>query len=227
MCFIRLLLSLSLPLFAFVVSCRSPENAEPQTPLQTDFDASVPDGGELAPIAACAADGRYTFNNNFSPYFGGASEPLVEVNHFSSFYCPHCADFAAYTHARWQNRAEYENSVRIYFHHANLGYRHFAAAAAANQGMEYFWALHDFIYAEMLANSGPSDAEIDSYVENTLKLDMVRFEEDTHSKKTLDFLSWDINQGLDAGMVGTPTVFVCGDPMDNWTYLEDYIDAEL
>lgn len=208
-------------------ACSGPEAVEPRALLPTDFDASVPDGGEEAPVAACVANGKYSFNNNFTPYFGGESEVAVEVSHFSSFYCSHCADFAAFTHARWRNRSEYEDAVRIYYHHANLGYRHFAAVAAFNQGMDHFWALHDFIYAEMLADSGPSDDEVDAFVRNTLKLDMDRFDEDAHSHETEAFLRWDINQGFAAFVVGTPTVFVCGDPIDDWTLLEDYIDAEL
>ncbi len=210
-----------------VFSCRSPENPEPPPLYLTDFDASVPDGGEEAPISPCTAGGHDTFDNNFSPYFGGESSAEAEVVHFSSFYCSHCADFAAYTKARWQSRSDLEQRVRIYFHHANLGYRHRAAVAAANQGMENFWKLHDFIYVEMLSNHSLSDTEVRAYAESELHLDMAQFDKDVDSRETDAFLKWDMNQGLSAGLIGTPWVFVCGDHVDNWTYLEDYIDAEL
>ena len=209
------------------VCCRSPEDVEPPSLYYTDFDASVPDGGDVAPVAACAENGQYTFDNNFSPYFGGEAAVDVEVVQFSSFYCTHCADFAAFTKARWQSRSDFQDRVRVYFHHANLGYRHRAAVAAAAQGMENFWKLHDFIYVEMLSGRSLSDTAVRAYAENELHLDMKRFDEDADSPETDAFLKWDINQGFSAGMIGTPTVFVCGDPVDNWTYLEDYIDARL
>jgi protein-disulfide isomerase len=194
--------------------------------VETNFDASVPDGGD-APVALCAADGKYQFNNNYSPYFGGEKSIDAEVVHFSSLYCPHCADFAVYTHNLWNNNASYSDSVRIYFHHLNSGFRHRAAVAAANQGMEYFWQLHDFIYQEMLTNGGPSDEDIVQFAETTLNLDMIKFTADLNSEETIEFLKWDYNQGASAGVVGTPTAFVCGNEVDDWRDLEDDVNKVL
>jgi 2-hydroxychromene-2-carboxylate isomerase len=223
----RALLIISVVMIASF-GCRSPEDTTETFPSYvTDFDASVPDGGEPAPIAECAENGEYHFNNNFSPYFGGESALDAEVVHFSSFYCFHCADFAVYTHARWQNRADYSERVRIYFHHATFTFRHRAAVAAGNQGMDNFWKLHDFIYSEMINTGGPTDDEVTTFVEKTLKLDMNRFTADLNADETYAFLKWDANQGYAAGMVGTPTVFVCGDTVKYWTDLEDYVDENL
>lgn len=211
-----------------ILGCKTSDGTRETFPTDVpDFDASVPDGGEEAEAAECAADGTYQLNNNFSPYFGGETSVDAEVVHFSSFYCSHCAEFAAYTKARWKNRTDYANRVRIYFHHATFAFRHRAAVAAANQGSDNFWALHDFIYAELLADSGPSNDEVLEFVENTLGLDMDRFNEDLEADRTYAFLKWDAYQGFDAGMTGTPAVFVCGEPVSYWPDVEDYIDDNL
>ena len=211
------------------LGCREPKSYQETFPEYVeDFDASLPDGGEPAPAAACSEGAAYEFNNNFSPYFGGESSIEAEVVHFSSFYCSHCAEFAAYTAARWDNRPEYMENVRTYFHHATFAFRHRAAVAAYNQGATYFWKLHDYIYVKMLQGSGPSDSQIVSYAES-LGLDMDRFETDIEADETYAFLKWDANQGFAADMEnkGTPTVFVCGETVDYWPDVEDMIDEHL
>ncbi len=214
---------------AFVsAACASIESSENYiTPYVTDFDASVPDGGETAPEAECLEKGNYRFNNNFSPYFGGNASLDAEVVHFSSFYCSHCANFAAYTRTRWDNRTVLNESVRVYFHHASYYFRHRAAVAAQNQGDEYFWKLHDFIFDKLLSGKSVDEKEIVDFAQNTLKLDMKRFLSDLEDERTYAFLKWDANQGLTSGMQGTPWVYVCGKYIDEWPYLENYIEQYL
>jgi protein-disulfide isomerase len=212
-------------LLLYLFGCRSPDSLPKNIP---PFDPFVdPDAGVEPPGEACAADIQYDFDNNFSPYFGGEASVDSEVSHFSSFYCIHCADFAAQSRELWESRADFRARARIYFHHMNYGYRHRAAVAAANQGDEYFWALHDYIFDRMLAGGDPSKKEIRTFVRDELKLDMARFDADAEDKQTYSYLLWDIDQGLAAGVVGTPTVFVCGQALPNRGYLESAVDDYL
>jgi protein-disulfide isomerase len=208
-----------------LAGCRSPESLPKDIP---PFDPSVdPDAGVEPPGEACAADFQYDFNNDFSPYFGGEASVDAEVSHFSSFYCIHCADFAAKSEALWERRPELKARARIYFHHMNYGYRHRAAVAAANQGEEHFWALHDYIFDRMLDGGNPSKKEIRNFVREDLALDMARFDADAEDKQTYSYLLWDIDQGLAAGVVVTPTVFVCGQALPSRGYLESAVDDYL
>ena len=201
-----------------------PNEAFPQV---NPFDASIDDGGDVQPQAECREYGAHQFNNNFSPYFGGEVSVEVEVVHYSSFHCPHCARFAYDTGYLWDARTDYRDLVRIYFHHADYVFRHRAAVAAQNQGMEHFWALHDFIYFNMLAQDHPSDGEIIDFVEKKLKLDMDRFNKDLNSDKTKSYLVWELENAMDAGVEVTPTAYVCGHQLGNWYYLEYAIDDQL
>jgi protein-disulfide isomerase len=190
-----------------------------------EFDASVADGGEPAETAVCMDEP--VFNNNFSPSFGGEESVDVEVAHFSNFYCSHCADFASYTAGLWQDTPDFTNNVRIYFHHTSYYFRHRAAVAAFNQGEEYFWKLHDYIFGGLLVGAVLPDDEIFEFVRDNLQLDMEQFEEDLNSDRTYAFLKWDYEQALNAGVTGTPTAFVCGKKINSWTTLEDDIENAL
>jgi protein-disulfide isomerase len=208
------------------IGCRSPEPALPEDiPM---FDASVDaDGGVEPPSEACLSDMAHVFNNNFSPYIGGEAEVAAEVSHFSSFYCIHCADFAVKSKVLFDIRPDFNDRARIYFHHMNYGYRHRAAVAAALQGQESFWALHDYIFDRMLTGGDPSEKQLRAFVRDELELDMTRFDADCEAKETYSFLLWDIEQGLAAGVRGTPTVYVCGQPLSNRGYLESTVDGYL
>ncbi len=218
--------SLTLFLLMMPAACSpAAESEESFPPNIPPFDASFPDGGVKEPTAACLDD-HPRFNHDFSPALGGKAVVDVEVAHFSSFYCPYCADFYSYSHAIWRNRDDFENRARIYFHHASYYFRHRAAVAAYNQGEGYFWALHDFIFDHILLGDELSDGELMKYVEQELALDMVRFKKDLDSDETYAFLKWDMEQGESAGVTGTPTAFVCG-KMVNWLKLEDEVANRL
>jgi 2-hydroxychromene-2-carboxylate isomerase len=99
--------------------------------------------------------------------------------------------------------------------------------AAANQGEAHFWALHDYIFDRMLAGGDPSKKQIRNFVRDELKLDMARFDADTDDKQTYSFLLWELDQAFSANVTGTPTVFVCGQPISNRNLLESIVDGYL
>jgi hypothetical protein len=191
------------------------------------FDASVDDSGAAEPEAVCAEHAPFHFNNHFSPYLGGEESVDAAVVHFSSFYCIHCANFAAQTGHLWTERPDFASRARIYFHHADYAFRHRAAVAAGNQGMENFWAVHDFIYSHMMRSINPTDQEILDFIKGSLSLDMARFNRELEADETYAFLVWEIEQAQAAGVDGTPTVFVCGRRLPNRNYLETELDRYL
>lgn len=219
----------------FAVSCRNP--------VLSDFDPTkedrmLSDGGtpdtfpqdDSGVSEVCPSGTVDPFNNAMSPYLGGEESVDLEVVHFSSFNCGHCAHFAEESHGLWEQRADIRARVRIYFHHYPLGSWgiHRASVAASYQGMEHFWAIHDLVYGGM--NQEPakyySEDEVIAFARDELKLDMERFDGDMQSDETEAFLKWDHDQGTQAGVEGTPTVFVCGKKIDR-SKLESIIDGYL
>jgi protein-disulfide isomerase len=207
-------------------------------PSDTDFDSSVPswdsgvddDGGVGF---ACPEGSPDLFDNEFSPFIGGEESIDIVVVDFSFFKCPHCADFAAFWEGIWADRPDYRAHVRFYFHNFPFDYDsawqvHAAAYAASNQGLDNFWALHDYIFSS-LHDDGVTVSidDIEAYCQDTLQLDMTQFEEDLVDPNTMSFLTWDKQQGVDAGVTGTPSVFVCGEKVSGWSHIEEAIDSYL
>ncbi len=239
------IVALSLVLFMNPVGCRTPGTPmdnEDELPTDIDpYDASIiDDGGQ--PGAKCT-EGTYVFNNDKSPYLGGEESVDVDVVYFSSFDCSHCVEFAHVIPEIWEKQPDFQNRVRIYFHHASKSFNHRATVAAYNQdqdnkGMENFWVLHDHIFDIKLEHPNtikPTRDEIIAFVRDDLGLDMDRFMADVEDEKTLPFLAWDYEQAdkaredaEDEGIrTGTPLVFVCGQRLSSWTDLETDVNKYL
>jgi protein-disulfide isomerase len=208
----------------------APDSAyDPLGDAGKEFDASVED--DAGPGKTCPPETIDKFNNAYSPYFGGDESIDLAVVHFSSFSCPHCAHFADDTRELWASRPDFQARVRIYFHHFIFSNEtsllmHSATVAAHNQGEEYFWAMHDRIYAGMNEGIYYSPEDMIDYAQNTLKLDMDLFMADLESLETVSFLTWDKAQGQAADVKGTPSVFVCDDKISR-SQLEEIIDSYL
>jgi len=204
-----------LALLLLFTGCRPPQIE------QVGDDPGVFDAGtETTPTgSACPADPSYAFNNSFSPYLGTPDEPEITVVNFSNFGCPHCAHLAERIDELLDRREDLRPRVRFYFHHfmftvGGSAEIHASAAAAGYQGQPSFWAVHDFIYEKMLGVGGmPTADAVERYARNNLDLDIDRFREDRDSDATLSYLWWDRTQGKAAGVLGTPTVYVCGEPV--------------
>jgi protein-disulfide isomerase len=203
--------------------CRDASHASP--PDVGPFDAGDTDSDDQAP---CLQGAEYIFDNSHSPYYGGESSVDVEVVAYSSFYCSYCAEFATRSEELWDSRTDYQERVRFYFHHwfvtPDLA---LAATAAFYQGSENFWAMHDHIYERQL--SEPTNPytleELTQYADEVLGLDMAQFQADVESDDTLSFLYWDKGQAEDYGVLGSPTVFICGERISSDDITDFTIDA--
>jgi protein-disulfide isomerase len=119
--------------------------------------------------------------------------------------CPHCA-------ATWGWLAE--SPVRLVFRHFPVASKHprapalhgAAEAAAIQGGEEAFWALVDSIYDDQGRVDDPHLWER----ARTLDLDLERFEADRRSAAVGERVRRDFDDGIRAGVVGTPAAFVEG-----------------
>jgi len=226
-----LTLPLALAAAAAATGCRSPEADEPWAPDAGDFDAGDDDSG---PGELCQPGAPDLFNNAHSPYFGGEESVDLEVVGFSFFRCPHCADYAEWSREEWSTNEAYRDRVRVFFHHfpfsGEINWQvHAATVAAANQGMDQFWAMHDYLYEGM--NQSPAVTygpdELRAFADEVLGLDMAQYDADVQSDETYGFLQWDRAQLESLGYSSTPSIFVCGEKLSGWTSLGDVVDAYL
>ena len=98
-----------------------------------------------------------------------------------------------------------------------------AALAAGQQGK--FWEFHDLLFKNY---KQLSDAKIEEIAKD-LVLDLEMFEKDRKAPKITEMIRKDIIDGSNAGIRGTPTVFVNGRALRKRT-LEEFrsvIEGEL
>jgi protein-disulfide isomerase len=199
-----------------------------------NFDASAGvDAGPRVVGGACPDGGPQPYNNAFSPFFGGEEEVKVNVEVATDFACPYCAAFAVTVSDIWDEKADYRKYVRFYFHHHYLESLHpdspeihAISAAVAEQSIPSFWRLHDEIYARRNEGETMTPEDVITWVEAELDLDMALFHEDRQSDAIKSFVAWDKQQGEEAGVSGTPTLFICGRIQPRQA-MEELIDGYL
>jgi len=205
------------------LGCRTPQMEESFDPDFGEFDGGFFDGsvGDDAGAGDLCPEGTPDlFNNSYSPYFGGEVEQSLVLVEFAHFHCPWCAEFKNIEHELWNEREDFRQRVRLYYHHFPFSYEEIwnlqaLSVACQMQGMEHFWALHDWYYDRMTNDEQPSLEETLAFVEDQLQLEMTQVESVMTSEETMAYLQWDKDQGLSEGVTGTPAVFLCGEKIPN------------
>jgi protein-disulfide isomerase len=141
-----------------------------------------------------------------APETGPANAPVTIVE-FSDFQCPYCI----------QAVPEIEALLKVYPKQVKLIFKQFpleihsdayraASAALAAQRQSKFWEMHYALFAHH------DDLSLEGIlkVAQELKLDMPRFRKDMDSKEIHDTIAKDLADGSQAGVEGTPTIFING-----------------
>jgi protein-disulfide isomerase len=161
-----------------------------------------------------------------SPVTGPANAPITLVE-FSDFQCPYCA--AAVPQIRQVLQA-YPTQVKLIFkeypleEHPQADLAATAAVAAQRQGK--FWPMHDILFAH--ANS-LSRKSILSYAKE-IGLDADKLEADMDTTQVRETVVRDVQDGNDANVQGTPTLFINGQRYNGaltFEALKPIMDAEL
>lgn len=141
-----------------------------------------------------------------SPFLGEEKAPVV-VTIFSDFQCPHCAQMGEVFQ---QLLAKNPTSIKIVYKYNPLPGHQFAGAAAiaayAAHQQGKFWQYHDLVYAEF---RDLSLEKLTKYAEK-LGLNMPQFQQQMNSQEAKDKVVRDLQEGREAGVTGTPVVFVNG-----------------
>ena len=112
---------------------------------------------------------------------------------------------------------QFPGQVKIAFKHFPLRNHAFAFKAAqatvAAQQQGKFWSFHDMLFKQY---NQISDRRIDE-ISEILKLDIAQFKQEMYASRTLARINGDLTEGREAGVRGTPAVFINGAFLRNKT----------
>ncbi|RJQ81715.1 MAG: hypothetical protein C4519_08490 [Desulfobacteraceae bacterium] len=169
----------------------------------------------------------YTHNIDISgsPYQGPSNAPVAVVV-FSDFQCPYCAKIRAIID---QVRGHYAKEVKSVFKHFPLPSHKFALHAAkasiAADAQGKFWQFHD----QLFENYSQIDEKKIEEIRTALNLDKTKFEKVMEAPQTLEKITKDRQEGEQAEVRGTPTVFVNGRMVRpaNYENIKEAVEAAL
>jgi len=189
-----------------------------------DFGKELEKGKEIAYFV-----GPYRANVEAedAPTMGPADAPITLVE-FSDFECPYCSQFVTTLE---EVQAKYGDRVRLVFRHFPLS-MHPSAPKAAEASMcaneqDRFWQMHDSMFGDQRQLGVPNLKEKAS----RLGLDEKAFAECLDSGKYAEQIQKDLQAGTQAGVTGTPALFVNGIPAPSgalpYETVAQFIEDEL
>lgn len=161
-----------------------------------------------------------------SPSVGPDNAPITLVE-FSDFQCPYCA----------QATPQIESLVKLYPSNVKLVFKQFpldfhphaelaAEASLAAQKQGKFWPMHDALFA---SRDNLTRQNILALAQSN-GLDVKRFSADWDSAALRETVARDIEDGNQAGVEGTPTIFINGRKYNgviDVSFLQPLIDDQL
>jgi protein-disulfide isomerase len=145
------------------------------------------------------------FDTKSAPSFGSANSPITVVE-FGDFQCPFCSQVASVVRS-WQKN--YVGTIRVVFRQFPVPSLHPDSVAAAEASLcakdqEKFWEYYDILYANQ---ADLSVKALKQYAQN-LGLDTKKFNDCVDARNYRLQVESDIQDGMAAGVTGTPTWFV-------------------
>ena len=164
-------------------------------------------------------------NIDGSPFKGPENAPVTLVE-FTDFQCPYCARLAPVLD---QVHALYPKKVKLVLKNYPLRSHKFALKAAmaalAAEGQGKFWEFHDRLFE----NYHNLNLEKIEEIRQELSLDKKAFDQRMAAPETLTAIQTDMKDGREAGVRGTPTLFLNGAKVTDRSLegLKAAIEAEL
>jgi protein-disulfide isomerase len=159
----------------------------------------------------------------------GPEDASVTIIEFSDFQCPYCARFQSETLP--QILTDYGDRVRFVYRdfpltglHENALKAAEASECADEQGA--YWKYHDLLFQNQ---SALDDASLKNYAAS-LGLDTATFNQCLDSDKYMSEVQKDEQDGITAGVQGTPAFFINGMPLSGaqpYAAFKAAIDAAL
>jgi len=160
-----------------------------------------------------------------SDHIWGEINAPVQLIIYSDFACPVCADFSP---ALETLKNEFGDELVIAFRHFPLNYHQAALPAAlasecaAEQGK--FWDMHNKLFT--LNQSRQMSISNFSEAARELELNEDKFNNCLDQEKYKDKVLEQVAAGEQAGVNGTPTIFINGVTLPGAYPLDDFVDAD-
>jgi protein-disulfide isomerase len=173
-----------------------------------------------------ASRAKHDFELADTPHKGPEDAPVTIVE-FADFQCPHCKTASAMMD---ELAGTYGDKISIYFKQfplqsqSNSAVAASAALAAHEQGK--FWAMHDLLFEHQRSLSPD---KIKTFARR-LGMNVSKFEKDLNSQAIATQVARDRKEGTQAGITGTPAIFIDGRRYMGTTSVEalsQAIDAQL
>lgn len=156
-----------------------------------------------------------------APRLGPTDSRLIVIV-FSDFECPYCRRLAEPL-----KKMQKHYGAVVYFKHFPLRNHSFAEPAAraawAAQQQDRFWEMHD----QLFAHSDKLDWESVKGYGKQIGLDLKRFAADVESEAAAKAVAADYKEGTEAGVDGTPTVFINGRRAEAIDQVENALREQL
>ena len=147
----------------------------------------------------------HTFDLKNSPFRGNKDAKVVLVE-FADFQCPHCKEAASIMKDLSDKMGD---KIAFYYKNFPLGSplsvpAATAALAAHKQGK--FWPMHDLLFQDQRTLS---EEKIESLAQG-IGLNMKKFKSDLRNPEIVAQVNLERKEGEDAGLSGTPTLYING-----------------
>jgi len=175
------------------------------------YENLVKDGQSGPPAAPPQAAPQATVRNvdpGEGPAIGG-KKPKVTIVEWSDFQCPFCGRVEP---TLKQILTTYKDDVRIVWRNEPLSFHPNAmpaakaAMAAAKQGNDKFWKMHDLMFANQ---SALSEAKYEEWAKE-IGLNLPKWKADKESPEVMAAITKDSAYGTQMGADGTPSFFING-----------------
>ena len=147
----------------------------------------------------------------------GSKDAKLTIVEFSDFLCPYCAKAAKYL--KLAGAGNYDKARFVFRHYpldkscnrrlssnVHPGACLLAEGAVCAQEQDKFWDYHDIAFE----TKSPISRSVLSNIAAGIGLDINSFDSCLNSGRGLKVVNEDINAAFNAGVTGTPTIFING-----------------
>ena len=149
-------------------------------------------------------------------YVRGDKNAPVTIFEFSDFQCPYCGRYFSQAYGLIKAKYIDTGKVRYVFKDFPLSFHEKAidAAKAANAAGDQgkYWEMHDILFSKQAEwSSNPGYLTLFEGYAEELELDVEQFKSDLGSDKYATEINADFQEGVVAGVKGTPAFFINGE----------------
>lgn len=192
--------------------------ADPESDDEAAESVSSPPLTVSDEIQTTAAGIQVGFTEDGHAYMGDPNAP-VRIEEYSDYQCPFCARFVNDTMGSIKDDAVANGEVVLVFYDFPLPIHPQgvpaaeAARCAGEASAEAYWAMHDALFESVRRWSIDNPTTVFISMAEEIGIDTDDFASCLEDDRYDDAISADISAGQQAGVTGTPTFFLNGEPL--------------